>query len=426
MKLNVIGYVAASFLSFLGNTAASVALPLVILSTTGSVLSTGAVAAATAIPTVVVGLLAGVVVDRANRRDVAVASDVVSAIAVAALPLVDGVTGLSLGWFIGWGIAGAMGDAPGSAARAAMAPSIARAAGVAVDRVVGASQAAAALAMIAGPALAGAVIATAGPITVLWVTAGASALAAAAGLVVSRETGQPNEVPGDGVRVVHGASAIGRVLRRVQVGWAALVARPVLVWMTVLGTGSIMVTGALQGLILPAYVMEIGQRSLVGWVLVAFALGALTGAIAYSGLATKSTRRAWFLAGLVGALCGLAVIALLAGPWLLVAGGAILGLAAGPVNSAVGAVLADRTPDYVRGRVLSLQNAFSLVGAPLGVLSAGAIAHVGGLRAAAWAGVGLWALLTCIALWVPSLRNLGDEQEVDDVERRIQSVHAFS
>lgn len=426
MKLNLIGYIAASFLSFLGNTAASVALPLVILSTTGSVLSTGAVAAATAIPTVVVGLLAGVIVDRANRRDVAVASDVVSALAVAALPLVDGVTGLSLGWFIGLGIAGAMGDAPGSAARAAMAPSIARAAGIAVDRVVGANQAAAALAMIAGPALAGAVIATAGPIAVLWVTAAASALAAVAGLVVSREAGRLEDAPADGPQFARGTSSLGGVARSVRVGWAALAARPVLVWMTVLGTGSIIVTGALQGLILPAYVMQIGRQSLAGWVLVAFALGALTGAIAYSVLATRSTRRVWFLAGLAGALCGLVVIALLAGPWLLVAGAAIMGLAAGPVNSAVGAVLADRTPDYVRGRVLSVQNAFSLVGAPLGVLSAGAIAHVGGLRAAAWAGVGLWALLTCIALWAPALRSLGDEQEVTEHEGRIQSAYALS
>ncbi|WP_291382750.1 MFS transporter [Demequina sp.] len=284
-------------------------------------------------------------------------------------------------------------------------------AGVIVDRMVGANQAATALATVGGPALAGLAVATAGPTAVLWVTAAASALAAGVGLLVSRTAGRPGEAPAGGPRSIGATSSMRRVVGSVRLGWVALVGCPVLVWMTVLGTGSIAVTGALQGLILLAYALEIERQSLARWVLVAFAVGALTGAMAYASLATVRTRRAWFAGGLAGVLGGLAVVAPLDVPVMVVAVVAIMGLAARPVNSAVGAVLADHTPDYVRGRVLSLQSAFSLAGAPLGVLSAGAIAHVGWLRAAAWAGVALWAVLTGFAPWEPSLRKRGDESE---------------
>ena len=45
-------YLASYFLSLLGNSIASIALPLIVLQTTGSVLGAGAVAAASAIPAV--------------------------------------------------------------------------------------------------------------------------------------------------------------------------------------------------------------------------------------------------------------------------------------------------------------------------------------------------------------------------------------
>ena len=63
----------------------------------GQPLGMSALATATADPSVVVGLLSGVIIDRINRRTASAISDVISAVAIAALPLVDLLWGLDPG-----------------------------------------------------------------------------------------------------------------------------------------------------------------------------------------------------------------------------------------------------------------------------------------------------------------------------------------
>lgn len=95
MTLVPFAYLASYTLSLLGNSIAAIALPLLVLQSTGSALGAGTVAAASAIPAFIVGLGAGVVIDRVNRRTASVVSDVISAASLAALPIVDLVTGLA-------------------------------------------------------------------------------------------------------------------------------------------------------------------------------------------------------------------------------------------------------------------------------------------------------------------------------------------
>src|SRR5690348_9054757 len=122
MKLIPVAYLASYLLSLLGNSIAGVALPLIVLQVTGSVLGAGTVAAATAIPAVLAGLLMGVVIDRINRRTSSVVTDLISGASIAALPLIDVVSGLNLGWFILFGVLGSLGDVPGMTAREALLP----------------------------------------------------------------------------------------------------------------------------------------------------------------------------------------------------------------------------------------------------------------------------------------------------------------
>ncbi|RFA07120.1 hypothetical protein B7R21_16825 [Subtercola boreus] len=99
-----------------------VALPMIVLQITGSPLSMGAISAATAVPAVVIGLVAGVVIDRWNRRTLSVVADLISAASIAALPPVDSIWGLELWRFIALGILVSFGDAPGGTARETPAP----------------------------------------------------------------------------------------------------------------------------------------------------------------------------------------------------------------------------------------------------------------------------------------------------------------
>jgi MFS family permease len=155
MSLTPALYLASYAASTLGNAIAAVAIPLVVLQATGSVLATGTVAAAASIPAFLIGLVAGVVIDRINRRTSSIVSDLVSAAAIAALPIIDHLTGLSLGWFILFGILGSIGDVPGLTAREAMLPAIIRESRTSVERMMGLRESLGALMVVIGPAAAG-------------------------------------------------------------------------------------------------------------------------------------------------------------------------------------------------------------------------------------------------------------------------------
>ncbi len=79
---------SAAVVSGLGDRIATIALYLLIFDLTGSPLDLGLLAATQIIPAILLGPVAGLVCDRAGRRGIMIVSDLVSALVVAALPLV--------------------------------------------------------------------------------------------------------------------------------------------------------------------------------------------------------------------------------------------------------------------------------------------------------------------------------------------------
>ncbi|MFR3275723.1 MAG: MFS transporter [Collinsella phocaeensis] len=194
----VLRYLISDALSMLGNSIAGVVLPLVLLARTGDVLAAGSLALICAVPQFVFGLLGGAVFDRVDRKLVCVVSDLVSALSIALLPIVDEVWGLSFGWFVALGLLGAVGDVPGMTARDALLPAVCRHEGVDLQRFVGASQSLASLTTIAGPAAAALLMGALGDIDALWVTAACSCLASAVSATLPREVGAVSAaVPAD-------------------------------------------------------------------------------------------------------------------------------------------------------------------------------------------------------------------------------------
>lgn len=110
LKGAVLRYLVSDALSLTGNSIAGVVLPLVLLARTGDALAAGSLALICAIPQFICGILGGALLDRANRKVVCVASDLISAASVALLPIVDGIWGLSFGWFVALGLLGAVGS----------------------------------------------------------------------------------------------------------------------------------------------------------------------------------------------------------------------------------------------------------------------------------------------------------------------------
>ena len=185
-----IRFVCSSALSLLGNSVASVVLPLILLARTGDALAAGSLALICAVPQMLVGLLGGAILDRVNRLNVSIVSDIVSATSVALLPVVDMIWGLDFGWFVVLGLLGAIGDIPGMTARDTLLPAVVEHDGISLQRFLGINQSLESLITIVGPALAAVLIGLVGDSPVLWVTAALSFSAALVTFTLPRVVGK--------------------------------------------------------------------------------------------------------------------------------------------------------------------------------------------------------------------------------------------
>lgn len=401
MNLLPVTYLASHVLSLLGNSIAGIALPLIVLSTTGSALGAGTVAAATAIPAVLAGLFMGVVIDRINRRTSSVVTDLISATSIAALPIVDLVSGLNLGWFVLFGIIGSLGDVPGMTAREALLPAIVRHGNLSAERLMGLRESLSAVAIFVGPAAAGTLMVLFDGSTVLWITAATSLLAALITLLIPKAVGVL--VADDGSRA---STPVGSGWSQLRDGWRALFRSPFLVATTALSLVSVFVLAGLQGLVLPVYFTLVDQPGLLGFVLSALALGMLVGGGAYAFAGTRGPRRAWFVIGMIGTTIGIGFISLLTSVWVVFAGAFVLGVASGLFGSLMGVLMIERIPEQLRGRIMGTQNALTTAAPSVGIMLAAVLTEYASVNAAALVLLGAWGCAFVYGLAARPLRTL--------------------
>ena len=88
----------------------------------------------------------------------------------------------------------------------------------------------------------------------------------------------------------------------------------------------------------------------------------------------------------------------------------IAGIASGPLNPVIDTVFFERVPDGMRARVLGVTQAAAWIAMPLGVLVAGAVIDVVGLRTTLVAVGALYLAVTLSATAVPALRRLDERR----------------
>ncbi|MGW0903128.1 MFS transporter [Streptomyces sp. NPDC002853] len=365
-------------LSALGDSFSYVAIPLLVLHSTGSVVQMGLVTALTGVASILTGLFAGVIVDRADRRRLLMLADWARCLLFALIPLV---------WLFAtpmWLIYAVVPSAGVfmmlfRVAYVTVVPAIVEP--HQITRANGHLFGTYAAASAGGPALAGFIASIFGPAAAIGIDSVTFALSAIGILFVKirpvRQVSAQNETERAGVR--------GEFLVGVRFLWAHPVLRPLTVLLSLLT----FLTYGLTDLLIFLVREDLGHPdSTVGLVLSAGTLGTCLASFAVA----RVRERLGFGASWIGAfaLCGTAVLCLGLAHSVLVVGvlSAVMLFCTSIAGTCSMSLRQEVTPGHLLGRVTA---AFWTTHFALGPLGAAAVT-------AAAAGVGVTA--TCLGIGV--------------------------
>jgi MFS family permease len=387
----------AYVISLAGTQISAIAIPWLVLTTTGSAAKTGLVGFATMTPYVAAQVLSGPLVDRVGLRRAFVWGNLAAGVLVGLVPLTYALGGFSLPVLLAIVVAAGTVRGIADCANSPLVPAAAEAGGLALERAAGLTSGANRTAILLGAPLAGVLVTVAGPPLAVAVDAATFAVAAVVAAVWVRVAPAPvSRTPlrgyarelGAGLRFIRGD--------RLLLGIIAMVA----------------VTNLLdQGLsevMLPVWVRdEIGTASVLGVIGGVAGAGAVAGNLVGAWIGPRVSRRALYTTGsVVGGAPRFLVLALtgLLSPVLAVY--LVSEVFSGSLNAVVGATAYERIPEELRARVLGTVRASAWVGIPFGALFAGYVVEAVGVRGALLA-FGVVYLFTSLApLAFPSWRQM--------------------
>lgn len=354
---SLVGLISAELVSLTGSAMTFVTLPWFVLVTTGSTAKTGWVLAAELLPIAVVGIPAGSVIARLGAKRTMLVCDAARGPLMLVIPILHRTDQLSFPALLGVTFAIGVFTAPYFASSRIVVPEVAGEDERAVAQVnavlVGAQQ----ITQIAGPVLAGLLIAATSPSTVL-VIDGCSYVFSFLTIALVVRAGRRVAATEESRGVFAGL----RFLMRDHLLGPIMIAACVL---------NFVVQGLIIGVQALAYFRYDADAHVLGYIFGAFGVGALCGAIVAQQLVSKAD---------LLKLAAVAIVAMplplyfLAAPLSWPASVVVVGAFAfftPLVNAPLISVLTVRTPEALRPKVMTAVLTVATIAGPLGFLVAG-------------------------------------------------------
>jgi MFS family permease len=406
-----IALITSYTISVAGTSMSAIAIPWLVLTTTGSAGKTGLVAFAETAAYVVAQMLAGPIVDRVGLRRSFVVGDVAAAIAMGAIPLMYALGGLSLGALLA--LVACAGTVRGAAdcANSALVPTTAEAGQVPLERAASLNSGANRMALLLGAPLGGALVTFIGSPAVVGIDAATFAVAAAimaiwvrvpgpersaAAADTSAETSQPSG---------RGPLALLRNYSQdLTAGLRFLRGDRLLLGIITMVAAANLLDQGLSVVMLPVWVHQrIGSAGALGLLTGAMGLGALAGNLISAWLGPRLARRPLYSVGfLVSGAPRFAVVAFAATLSPVLVAFLVCEVFGGSLNSVIGATSYERIPEHLRARVLGAVRASAWVGIPFGALLGGYSVEAWGIRDALLAFGALYLITTLAPFVFPS------------------------
>lgn len=397
-------FVAVTVFSLAGTRLAAIAIPWYVLTTSGSPALTGLVALAELGPYVVVKALAGPLIDRVGPVRVSLVSASLTVLAVAAVPALHAAHLLTYPGLVALVALIGILRAPSDGAKTTMIPVVSAASGASLEKVSGAYGAVDRLAATLGAAFGGLLIAAVGGANALWLTVATFGLdVLVVGLVLAPLVARHERRSG-----AH-RSPSSSYFSELREGCRFLRKDSVLVALVGILAVTNMLEQAYGVALLPVWALLTGGgAAAIGLLFATSSVCSVVGAVVAAGLGERLPRRTvYVVAYLVVGLPRFGVLALgLPFPVIAVVL-AVSGFAAGFINPIIGAVIVERIPAALMGRVNTMAMACAWALLPLGGLLGGLLVTALGLAPALWIiGIGYLAA-TMTPLVLPAWRGLG-------------------
>ena len=397
------GWLTAEALSLFGTRVSMIALPWFVLTTTGSATQTGLVALAEMLPMVVLKVLGGPIIDKVGARRVSITCDLLSVLVIGAIPLLYDAGHLSfVGFLLLVAVAGAL-RGPGDAAKHAMVPALVERAGVPMERATGLASMVERSASMLGAAFAGVLIAVVGPANALVIDAGSFGLSAAVLAWSTRGLGRTAEPVAE-------AENPARYLTQLREGWDFLRGDRVLLGIAVMVALTNFLDIAWFAVLVPVWAQESGGGApAIGLLFAVFSGASVLGAMCAAAWGDRLPRfKVYLLAFLFTGLPRFVVMAFDVPLPAVLAVAVVGGFASGFINPVLGAVIFERIPPALVGRVTSLTTAMCFALMPLGGLAGGLLISGFGLTAAMLACGAAYFVVTMAPAFDPRWREMDE------------------
>lgn len=405
------GLLSAYLVSQTGTAMSALAIPWLVLTTTGSAAQTGVVGFAEMAPYVLLQATAGPFADRVGLRRTCVGGNAVAALVVCAIPALDAIDALSFGLLVALiAVAGAT-RGVSDAAASPLVPGTAKLGAVGMERAAGLYSAANRTGLLLGMPLAGLLIGITSAPTVLVVDGisfGVAAVVIGACVPLAAQPDVDDAEPMTPRRYVHELAEGARFLRadRLLLGIVTMVAVTNLV------------DQALISVLLPVWVRSrLHDAEGLGFIGGALSAGLLAGVLLGAWLGHRLPRRTTYAVGFLisAAPPFVALAAADTLPPVLVVF-VVAGVAGGVMNPIIGAVAYERIPPALQARVLGAVRSSAWIGIPIGSLVGGALVAAIDLRPALLVAGTVIFVATLAPFVFPAWRELNRKPETAPAE----------
>ena len=354
----------AALFASAGNSAVHIAIPWLVLETTGSSANAGIVLGISGFSVIFSAPLIGGLIAILGARPVSIWADIISAGSVVLFPIVGSLFGLNLASLLIIAIVGAIFDPAGATARKSLIQAVAEREGRSLIKFNGTYEAAATVGTVLGPTGAALAISTVGINTTFYLIAIVFLMASCLAFFIPVVTTFTKSDE---------SFSFGNVVKETRIGMNALWRDKPLMSLVGLYTLLTAIYMPVESIVLSRYFRDLNEPKTFGFVLSAMSVGVVIGALQFHRAVKIFSPGNMVIVSmtLIGAV--VCAMAFLPNAIIFIGLGLALGLAYGPVSPMSNYLVQQRMPQHLHGPVFGTQFSLMYLATPAGTLALGLI-----------------------------------------------------